>query len=79
MTEAENIEVLKSKHHEIDNKIEAENGRPYPDDIIVADLKRQKLKIKDELASMKALWPAPIHTNLSHNNLVEASSGAWSR
>ncbi len=55
MTEAENIEVLKTKHHDLDDKIEAENHKPYPDDSIVADLKRRKLKIKDELASMKAL------------------------
>ena len=55
MTEAENIEVLKTKHHDLEDKIDSENGRPYPDDTIVAGLKRQKLKIKDELASMNAL------------------------
>ena len=55
MTEAENIEVLKSKHHDLDDKIDTENGRPHPNDIVIADLKRQKLKVKDELASMKAL------------------------
>ena len=55
MTEEETVAVLKSKHHELEDKLDSEIGRPYPDDIIVADLKRQKLKVKDELASMNAL------------------------
>ena len=55
MTEADIVEVLKSKHHDLEEKIDFETCRPHPDDIVVADLKRQKLKVKDELASMNAL------------------------
>ncbi len=55
MTEQEQAEMLKSKHQALEVEIENENNRPHPDDIHIAELKREKLRIKDELASMNAL------------------------
>ena len=55
MTEAERIESLKSEHRELESKIEQESRRPAPDHTLVKTLKRQKLRIKDELASLHAL------------------------
>lgn len=40
---------LKAKHAALDAALEEENRRPYPDMSAVAELKRKKLKIKDEL------------------------------
>jgi hypothetical protein len=48
----EMIDTLKSKHQALEAAIEEENNRPHPDDIEVASLKKQKLRIKDELASI---------------------------
>lgn len=46
----ERIDALKAKHHALEAEIEEENNRPSPDDIHIASLKKQKLKIKDEIA-----------------------------
>jgi hypothetical protein len=43
------IESLKSKHADLEHKIEAEEIRPHPDDALIHDLKRKKLKVKDEI------------------------------
>lgn len=55
MTDQELIEVLKDKHQDLESAIEVQTKRLTPDDLIIADLKRQKLRIKDELASLNAL------------------------
>ncbi|NQV84448.1 MAG: YdcH family protein [Rhodospirillales bacterium] len=48
------VDTLTSKHHALEEAIEKQNNRPLPDDIEIASLKKQKLRIKDELASMDA-------------------------
>tara|TARA_B100002003_G_scaffold122175_1_gene112749 strand:- start:86 stop:253 length:168 start_codon:yes stop_codon:yes gene_type:complete len=55
MNEQDRVSMLKSKHFGLEQEIDIENKRPHPDDTLVANLKRQKLRIKDELASMHAL------------------------
>ena len=52
MSLQERIEALKAKHHALEEAIELENSRPRPDDIEVARLKKQKLQIKDQIASL---------------------------
>ncbi len=47
------IEQLKQKHSFLDTAIQEEVHRPHPDDVRLAELKRQKLRIKDEIASLK--------------------------
>ncbi|MDX1486132.1 MAG: YdcH family protein [Alphaproteobacteria bacterium] len=49
----EQIEKLKSDHAGLEQEIEEELSRPYPDDQHIANLKRQKLRIKDELARLE--------------------------
>lgn len=48
------VDTLKSKHHALEEAIEHENNRPHPDDLEIASLKKQKLRIKDELAALEA-------------------------
>lgn len=45
-------EALKAKHAALEAALQEEFRRPYPDNDAVADLKRRKLRIKDELARM---------------------------
>jgi hypothetical protein len=52
MSLQERIEALKAKHHALEVAIEEETGRPRPDDVEISRLKKQKLMIKDELASL---------------------------
>ena len=48
-------EVLKSRHRELEDQLEVENTHPYPNKNLISNIKRQKLRIKDELLSLKAL------------------------
>ena len=43
------MQQLRERHHELELEIEAENARPSSDDAHMALLKKQKLKIKDEI------------------------------
>ena len=41
--------ALQSKHAVLDQRLAEETGRPMPDTIVIADLKKQKLRLKEEL------------------------------
>lgn len=53
MATAQHLELLKMKHADLEAKIADEEGRPHPDDEIIHELKKQKLRIKDQLAGME--------------------------
>jgi hypothetical protein len=55
MSELARIDTLKVQHRTLQAKIETENARPLPDDILITKLKREKLKVKDELAHLHAI------------------------
>ena len=52
MPTTQSIDDLKAKHADLEHQLEAENARPHPDDQLIADLKRKKLKLKDEIAGV---------------------------
>lgn len=41
--------ALENKHAALEAKIDSEKHRPHPDDTVLAQLKREKLRIKDDL------------------------------
>lgn len=45
---------LKRIHQDLEEAIKEENHRPMPDSAVLSDLKRQKLRIKDEIAQLDA-------------------------
>ena len=47
------LEELNEKHRDLDHAIEAELSRPYADDLKIQELKREKLKLKDEIERMQ--------------------------
>jgi hypothetical protein len=49
MSLQDRIESLKARHAALDTAIESETRRPLPNERQIADLKRKKLRIKDEL------------------------------
>lgn len=53
MTTTDRIDSLRSRHATLESKLEDEERRPHPDDVLVHDLKRQKLAIKDEIARLE--------------------------
>tara|TARA_B100000315_G_scaffold54464_1_gene48721 strand:- start:1246 stop:1410 length:165 start_codon:yes stop_codon:yes gene_type:complete len=52
MSLTERIESLKHRHQELETALEEHASRPHPDDIEIAILKKQKLRIKDEILSL---------------------------
>lgn len=44
--------ALESKHAGLDRRIAEESSRPQPDAHLIAGLKKQKLKLKEELAKL---------------------------
>ncbi|MBL4692812.1 MAG: YdcH family protein [Magnetovibrio sp.] len=46
------IDALKDRHHELDIAIELETTRICPDDVEIHTLKKEKLRIKDELSAI---------------------------
>jgi hypothetical protein len=45
----ESIDSLRTKHASLERAIEEENLRPHPDDFRITQLKREKLRVKDEM------------------------------
>ena len=53
MLSEEQIEALKKKHALLERAIDEEAHRPRPDQDTLSDLKRQKLRIKDEIFQLQ--------------------------
>jgi hypothetical protein len=48
------LRELDSRHRRLDRTIEEELTHPASDDIRIAELKRQKLRLKEEIEGLKA-------------------------
>jgi len=53
MSLQDHIEALKEKHAALDRALDEENKRPLPNQDAIYDLKRQKLRIKDEIFQLE--------------------------
>jgi hypothetical protein len=54
MSSQDRIEALREKHAALERAIDEENRRPLPNDDAISDLKRQKLRIKDEIFQLES-------------------------
>lgn len=52
MSTLSHIEALQDKHAQLEKTIEREQLRPDPDEVRIHELKREKLKIKDEINAL---------------------------
>lgn len=48
----ERIDSLKAKHKALEDAIQEQVSRPHPDELEITTLKKQKLRIKDQIASL---------------------------
>lgn len=48
------LAALKAKHASLDEQIATETARPLPDEVVISELKRQKLKIKEEIEEIES-------------------------
>jgi hypothetical protein len=58
MTMQDYVESLRDKHAFLEQQIDAEMHRPLPDQLLLSRLKREKLKIKDEMVWGMAYPPS---------------------
>ena len=49
MSLQEHVAALRAKHAELEQRIELESQRPHPDETTLHALKREKLRIKDQI------------------------------
>ena len=47
------IEALRAEHDRLDEQIRQEFRHPSSDDLQLADMKREKLRLKDEIAALE--------------------------
>jgi hypothetical protein len=53
MSLQDRIQTLRARHQSLDHALEEEAHRPLPNDEMIHDIKRQKLKIKDEISELE--------------------------
>lgn len=46
------VDALNSKHAGLDDRLRAEMARPVPDASMVQDIKKQKLRLKEEISRL---------------------------
>lgn len=54
MSVSSHVEELKKKHAVLSEKVEQFQRRPGTDDLAVAELKKQKLKLKEEISKFSS-------------------------
>jgi len=52
MTMSSHAVSLVQRHAQLDEKIDRENQRPLPDDFLLQTWKKEKLRLKQEIASL---------------------------
>lgn len=52
MSLEERVGALRNRHQSLEQQLASETSRPHPDETMVAKLKREKLKLKDEIARL---------------------------
>ena len=53
MISEERMDSLRAKHAELEAEIEEEVHRPHPDDVRLVELKREKLRVKEEIEGIR--------------------------
>lgn len=49
----ERLKSLQRRHHEVDTKLVEEENRPAGDEMAIARLKKEKLRLKDEIKNLE--------------------------
>lgn len=47
------LQELADKHHKLDELIQDELHRPHPDDLMISELKKRKLRLKEEIERLR--------------------------
>jgi len=52
MSVKDHVSALQTRHAELEAKLDEEKGHANPDESLITDIKKKKLRIKDELATL---------------------------
>lgn len=52
MTVSAHVQELRRKHQSLSEKVEAAQRSPSSDDLVIASLKKQKLRLKEEISRL---------------------------
>lgn len=52
MSMSAHLQELQKKHQHLTDAVEAAQRSPGSDDLVIADMKKQKLKLKEEIARL---------------------------
>ena len=55
MSMLEHVDSLRTKHAHLDEQIDKEMHRPMPDQAIVTRLKKEKLRLKEEIERLRPM------------------------
>ena len=69
------LEELSEKHRALDRKIEEEEARPTADPLKIAEWKRQKLRLKDEMERAQAR-DEPLGSSAAGEVILSKAVGA---
>lgn len=61
MSLQEHVDTLRAKHAMLEEQIDAEQLRPLPDQLTLAQLKKEKLRLKEEIEAMAPPDPQTRH------------------
>ena len=53
MSSQDRIETLRERHAALERAIDEESKHPFPNQDAISDLKRQKLRIKDQIYALE--------------------------
>jgi hypothetical protein len=45
---------LKTEHAQLEARLDEEAHRPLPDEVLIKEIKREKLRIKDQIAALES-------------------------
>jgi hypothetical protein len=52
MSQEDRIQALQAKHHALEEALDEKNHQPQADDLEIVALKKEKLRIKDQIAQL---------------------------
>jgi len=54
MSVQDHVSALQARHAELEARLDEEQGHAHPDEALITEIKKQKLRIKDELATLES-------------------------
>ena len=74
MSMQSHLAELEKRHQALEEELSEALAHPSTDDLRIAELKRRKLLVKDEIARLQALITDPTHATGQTEHIVAAAA-----